>query len=195
MTTYILLRNNKESAPCSLDTIKNLGLRSDDLVWVEGQSVCWMNPDQIKELKEFVGMAPVEEVIPQRTAVPKPKVEPPPKNVFVSLPVKPKQAAAIQEPEMVETKYSKPLDEIKEIYLKNLEKKSRGFQVPPQLRKAGVYAGLILVGIIAGVLIKQTGAQKDPVLSAAETKQYNGQQVSGTNEDVVQDPANVDSQS
>lgn len=162
MTTYILLRNNKETAPCTIDELKRLGIKADDLVWVEGQSVCWMNPGQVSELKSLVGQ-PVQE-LPDSKSIGKME----PLQTYEQ-----KWAGSSHlntESEIPETKYSKPLDEIKEIYLKNLEKKNRGFQLSPQLRKAGLYAGLILVGIITGILIKKTGAQKDPVLSKTEIK-------------------------
>src|SRR5688500_7729877 len=54
MTTYILLRDNKESQPYTITDLKSLGLKSSDLIWVEGQSVFWQHPNQIKELRPFV---------------------------------------------------------------------------------------------------------------------------------------------
>jgi hypothetical protein len=52
--TYILLRNNKESASLSFEAIRKSGLKSTDLIWVECQSVCWQHPHEIAELKELV---------------------------------------------------------------------------------------------------------------------------------------------
>lgn len=51
MTTYILLRKNKEYGPFHLDDLRKMGIFHNDLVWVEGQSVCWLHPEEIKELK------------------------------------------------------------------------------------------------------------------------------------------------
>lgn len=51
MTTFILLRKNKEYGPFSLDDLRKMGIFHNDLVWVEGQSVCWLRPEEIKELK------------------------------------------------------------------------------------------------------------------------------------------------
>jgi len=53
MTMYLLLRNNKQSGPYSLDDLKNMGLKAYDLVWLEGKSAAWRYPSEIEELKEF----------------------------------------------------------------------------------------------------------------------------------------------
>ncbi len=54
MTTYILLRSNKESGPFHLDQLREMGLKADDLIWVEGQSAAWRNPGEINELRNLV---------------------------------------------------------------------------------------------------------------------------------------------
>jgi len=53
MTTYLLLRNNKQSGPYSFDELKNMGLKAYDLVWLEGKSAAWRYPSEIDELREF----------------------------------------------------------------------------------------------------------------------------------------------
>jgi len=50
---YLLLRNNKQSGPYSLDDLKTMGLKAYDLVWVEGRSAAWRYPCEIDELSEF----------------------------------------------------------------------------------------------------------------------------------------------
>lgn len=50
---YLLLRNNKQSGPYSLDELKNMGMKAYDLVWLEGKSAAWRYPSEIEELKEF----------------------------------------------------------------------------------------------------------------------------------------------
>jgi len=55
--TYILLRNNSESTPLSLDDLKRIGLLPTDLLWVECQSVCWQKPQEIPELKQLLTVA------------------------------------------------------------------------------------------------------------------------------------------
>jgi hypothetical protein len=53
MTMYLLLRNNKQSGPYSLEDLKNMGMKPYDLVWLEGKSAAWRYPSEIDELKEF----------------------------------------------------------------------------------------------------------------------------------------------
>lgn len=53
MTMYLLLRNNKQSGPYSLEELKNMGMKAYDLVWLEGKSAAWRYPSEIEELKEF----------------------------------------------------------------------------------------------------------------------------------------------
>jgi hypothetical protein len=58
---YLLLRDNKQSGPYSLDDLKTKGLKAYDLVWVEGKSAAWRYPSEIAELTPF---APVVEEQP-----------------------------------------------------------------------------------------------------------------------------------
>src|SRR6202000_3327143 len=58
---YLLLRDNKQSGPYSLDELKVKGLKAYDLVWLEGKSAAWRYPSEIEELKAF---APVVEEQP-----------------------------------------------------------------------------------------------------------------------------------
>ena len=59
MDMYLLLRNNKESGPYSLDDLKSMGLKAYDLVWLEGKSAAWRYPCEIAELSAFA--PPVDE--------------------------------------------------------------------------------------------------------------------------------------
>ncbi|MCC7399926.1 MAG: hypothetical protein IT214_00415 [Chitinophagaceae bacterium] len=61
MANYLLLRNNKESGPYSLNDLLNLNLKAYDLVWIEGKSAAWRYPSEVEELKPF---APVVEEQP-----------------------------------------------------------------------------------------------------------------------------------
>ena len=58
---YLLLRNNKQSGPHSVDELKSMGLKAYDLVWLEGKSAAWRYPSEIEELSSF---APVVEEQP-----------------------------------------------------------------------------------------------------------------------------------
>jgi len=53
MKEYLLLRNNTQSGPYSLHELKELGLRTFDLVWVERESFSWRYPAEITELASF----------------------------------------------------------------------------------------------------------------------------------------------
>jgi len=57
MLAYLLLRNNIQSGPYSLEELKVSGIRATDLFWVEGTSSAWRYPDQIEELQAFVHAA------------------------------------------------------------------------------------------------------------------------------------------
>jgi hypothetical protein len=61
MMMYLLLRDNKQSGPYSLDELKTLGLKAYDLVWVDGKSAAWRYPSELEELRPF---APVVEEQP-----------------------------------------------------------------------------------------------------------------------------------
>jgi hypothetical protein len=50
---YLLLRNNKQTGPYSLEEIKTMGLKAYDLVWIEGKSAAWRYPCEIDELSAF----------------------------------------------------------------------------------------------------------------------------------------------
>ena len=52
--TYILLRNNSESTPLSLEDLERIGLLPTDLLWVECQSVYWQHPQEIPSLKQLL---------------------------------------------------------------------------------------------------------------------------------------------
>ncbi|HRO47302.1 hypothetical protein [Agriterribacter sp.] len=58
MKEYLLLRNNTESGPYSLDELRVMGLKAYDLIWVEKRSFSWKYPSEISELSAFA--PPVE---------------------------------------------------------------------------------------------------------------------------------------
>jgi hypothetical protein len=61
MSSYLLLRNNKESGPFSMDEVKSMSLKSYDLIWVVGKSAAWRYPGEIPELKSFAPSVPEQE--------------------------------------------------------------------------------------------------------------------------------------
>jgi hypothetical protein len=91
---YLLLRNNQQTGPHSLEELLQLNLKPFDLVWVEGKSYGWSYPSEVENLKPFV--APVtqetEEIPMQPVAESTQSVTGKPasnKKIFVSLPVAP----------------------------------------------------------------------------------------------------------
>ena len=59
MKQFLLLRSNKQTGPYSAEELKQMGLKSYDLIWVEGKSAAWRYPGEIEDLKSFA--PPVEE--------------------------------------------------------------------------------------------------------------------------------------
>jgi len=53
MSTYLLLRSNKQTGPFTLDEVREMGLKAYDLVWVEGKSAAWRYPGEVEEFKSF----------------------------------------------------------------------------------------------------------------------------------------------
>jgi hypothetical protein len=51
---YLLLRNNKQTGPHNVEELKLLGLKTTDLIWVEGKSAGWRNPMELDTLKSYV---------------------------------------------------------------------------------------------------------------------------------------------
>jgi len=47
---YLLLRNNKQSGPFTREELLQQGLKKHDLIWVEGRSAGWRDPEEIAEL-------------------------------------------------------------------------------------------------------------------------------------------------
>jgi uncharacterized protein YneF (UPF0154 family) len=58
MSSYLLLRNNKESGPFTLDEVQSMSLKTYDLIWVVGKSAAWRYPGEIPELKSFAPSVP-----------------------------------------------------------------------------------------------------------------------------------------
>jgi hypothetical protein len=246
MATYLLLRNNKEQGPLSLQHLIQLGLKPYDLVWVEGKSAAWRYPSEIPELKPYAAAVeeqpfdrfykkheekpeeretpviqfpdelkeekiikeePVRKQPVEHRSIPdivfpddeqyqqyKPQVEKqeeksyPRKTVYVTMPLQPmheprqelKQEPVYkrqepvfnlqsypiddtyEEPVSLNTKYSQPLDEIKEMYVQKLQdRKKQSAQkkfVIAAIKKAAVVIGIISIGVLIGFAIKPKGS-------------------------------------
>lgn len=53
MNKYLLLRDNKESGPYTIEELITKGLKPYDLVWLEGKSAAWRYPGEMADLKAF----------------------------------------------------------------------------------------------------------------------------------------------
>lgn len=53
MPTYLLLRDNRQQGPFSLEELISKGLKPYDLVWAEGKSAAWRYPGEIPELSAY----------------------------------------------------------------------------------------------------------------------------------------------
>jgi hypothetical protein len=71
MKTYLLLRSNKQTGPYSFDELLTLGLRAQDLLWVEGKSASWRYPSELDEFRAHVPV-PVLEPMPDSKTEPAP---------------------------------------------------------------------------------------------------------------------------
>ncbi|MDP9041598.1 MAG: hypothetical protein M3N30_06415 [Bacteroidota bacterium] len=60
MSSYLLLRNNKESGPFTMDEIKGMPLKAYDLLWIVGKSAAWRYPGEIPEFMSFAPAIPAE---------------------------------------------------------------------------------------------------------------------------------------
>src|ERR1700676_1341657 len=58
MSSYLLLRNNKESGPFTFEEVTGMTLKTYDLLWVVGKSAAWRYPGEIPELKSFAPPLP-----------------------------------------------------------------------------------------------------------------------------------------
>lgn len=54
MKQYLLLRNNRETGPHSIEQLGSTGLLPTDLIWIEDESTAWCYPYEIEELKNLV---------------------------------------------------------------------------------------------------------------------------------------------
>ncbi|MEO7924666.1 MAG: hypothetical protein ABIR30_13375 [Chitinophagaceae bacterium] len=74
------------------------------------------------------------------------------------------KTSVTEEEPVIDTKYSRPLAEIKELYVKSLEQKSRRklieIKLPAPVKKGLFYAGLILSGALLMYLFKKEGNKR-----------------------------------
>lgn len=69
MTCYYLLRNNKEYGPFAVKELTAMGLLTTDLVWINGQSTCWLSPTEIAELRDRTTEPPPPHTVKKQSAL------------------------------------------------------------------------------------------------------------------------------
>ena len=184
-----MLRNNKEAGPYSFDDLLQIGFKPYDLIWVEGESAMWRYPSEVPELKDY--SEAVEEQ-PYDRFYKKKNIEADSlqkqdssvkKQVYVSLPVKPLKEIKTESPlsketvssaisptattTVAEVKFAQPLEEIKEMYSKNLQHRNQKIAQQKimfrHLKKAAFFTGLVMLGVIMGYMITR-GKNNAPAL-------------------------------
>jgi hypothetical protein len=207
MSTYLLLRNNRQSGPLTKEELLQMGIKPYDLVWVEGKSAAWRYPGELPELKEFAPLVeeqPYDRFFKKKTGEQeqqekitewKEKVFETASQVSETIAVKggsvsvimPKQATpvkkaepvfaftpepapvTVEKPVEVETKYSLPLDEIKERYVKQLQdrkhKTAQKKWITQTLKKAAIFIAIIGAGVLIGFAIKPKNSGKNNIVN------------------------------
>ena len=138
MSNYLLLRNNLQTGPYSLEELKTRGLQPTDLVWIQGKSDGWTHATDIEELAVFINdvsdhASPVQQNASMTAA---------------ALPID--RAPSPEQHFNLETKYTRPLDEIKEMYVHHLQKKGKA-----KLYKTVLALSIIVILALSGLLIKK----------------------------------------
>jgi hypothetical protein len=54
MKKYLLLRDNRQSGPHTIQQMGSFGLHPLDLIWIENESTSWKYPEEVEELKDLV---------------------------------------------------------------------------------------------------------------------------------------------
>jgi hypothetical protein len=153
MKKYLLLRDNQQSGPHSIEQLASIGLFPLDLVWIEDESTAWSYPEEIEELKQSIRY----EGTPQNHQKKNEKV-------FISLPSnfskrnhremnEEYSSLPVNEMEPVlETNYVKPLEELKENYRSVSQNKSvwnkKIFQSSNGASVAAIFIGVVLGAIM-----------------------------------------------
>jgi len=106
MSSYRLLRSNKETGPFSQEEIIAMGFKPYDLIWVDGKSAGWRYPSEFPEFKDY---APVVEEQPFDRFYKKPVVPargtPLPQNHFAEPALRP-EATTTAPPEINRPAYA-----------------------------------------------------------------------------------------
>lgn len=154
MKKYLLLRNNRETGPHSLEDLGSIGLLPLDLIWIEDESTSWSYPGEIEELKKMVKHKLTTELI----SCPANKNE----KIYISLPpnfnrrrqpeLNNDNSLPVNESEPVlETNYVRPLEQLRENYRPRKKKNTWDKKIFASSHAASVVA--IFIGVILGAFV------------------------------------------
>ena len=147
MRCYLLLRNNVETGPFTLEELAAQSLKTTDLVWLEGESTAWKYPTELEALKSYV----VTDDVTTESRVESSRIINTSKGIFVALPLHEPDLKPKEEQEVsveLETRFAQPLDALQEQY--NSFKKKEPFQFRKTFSKP--HHALWLVCVFAGSL-------------------------------------------
>jgi hypothetical protein len=134
MNKYLLLRDDEQSGPFSLEQIKSKSLQPTDLIWVLGVSNGWSYATEVEELHGFI-----EE--DKRTSVP---------FLRTSVPLNSLSSDKNNSTSALRTNYRRSLSDIKEMYVQHLQKSQK-----TKKYKLGLAAAVVTILLLGGLLIKK----------------------------------------
>ena len=192
---YLLLRNNRQTGPYSLEEVLQMNLKPFDLVWVEGRSAAWRYPGEIESLKAFVPEAPAAafpfqpiatEVLDGNTAVtsvPSPIATS--RKIFVRMPVTGSSTATAPPPDPVsnpiekipattavpevQTRLSRSMEEVEEDFTNWNYRKKTSLKKAPVAKKELLIAAGIIALILAGYAIISKPSLIQPAANQEKT--------------------------
>jgi hypothetical protein len=189
LRVYLLLRNNKQEGPFSLEELLLKKLKPHDLVWVEGQSAGWRYPNEVDELRPYLDPVeiPNDGIAEKQTPKIKTTNNGSNKKVFVALPfgksetqsqafAEKKETGAKDE---IEIKYSRSLDDIKNEYAAWLKMQQSTGRKWRRFRPLLFPTFILLTVCIAATLVafnnekpgnEGTLSSIDPMSSSGETR-------------------------
>jgi len=135
MGNYLLLRDNQQIGPFTYEQLKELRLEPTDLVWVTGRSDGWANATEVEEIRQLLRTGKKDETKSLT-------------GFQNSGSLAFDRFTSSERPEL-ETKYYRPLEEIKEMYVQHLQKtgKTRWY-------KAALLAAIVAVLVLGGLVVK-----------------------------------------
>ena len=188
MKSYLLLRDNQEFGPFTLEEIKEKHLQPFDLVWEKSSSTQWLYPTELEELKTFVSK-PEPKLIKQK-ARPVDNIEQAPaRSVINKVPVQEKLSGA--------ELYNYPVMEVS--YARYPEQqntaptyfKSQKFSFGKTLtRESPVWLFALLGALIFGAFVVKQMVEVMDSQMVSDVQYYN----SVAEDQVAQQPANSDYQ-